>query len=92
MRAWALPLCGVVIGNKNWNVFTDKEVDAELEAALDDAVDGLGIPRDLRKYFDAGAWKKDALVNGRGAILSDYDNLEVKVTLSGVDYYIYRQS
>ena len=67
---------------------TDDEMDELYDDYLDSYIDDcLGIPKDIRLYFDDERWKEDAKHGGdRPSALASYDGNE----LSHGDYYFYR--
>ena len=46
----------------------------------------------VRQYFDAKKWKRDAKMDGRGHSLNGYDGGEEYATINKVTYYIYRNN
>ena len=76
--------------SEEWLVLTDSEADAAWDESLDSYIDDCGMldsmPELLRNYFDRGAWKRDARMDGRGHCLSSYDGSEY----SSVGFVLFR--
>jgi len=75
-------------------VLTDDERKSAADEALDSYLDECvlnTIPESLRCYFDAAAWKRDAILSdGYGHTLSSYDGEEHEVRVEGEFVFIYR--
>ena len=79
--------------NEDYYVLTDSEADDMEDQQLDNYIDECvmpEIPEYLRGYFNDEAWKRDARMDGRGHIISSYDDAEYEETVEGTTYYIYR--
>jgi hypothetical protein len=84
----------VTFEGTDYLVGTDDEMDEEWDDALDSYLDECVLPElsdDLARYFDRDAWKADARHDGRAHSLNRYDGGEESVSLSGEEYFAYRQ-
>ena len=80
-------------GNQEYKVFTDAEADREWDISLDSYIDDcMEMTDQVRQYFDAKKWKRDAKMDGRGHSLNHYDGGEEYATINKVDFYIYRNN
>ena len=83
-----------LIDSEDYWVLTDEEADekAELEAQylLENALSE--VPDYLHKYFDDNQYISDTISDGRGQLLSTYDESEDSITLDNDSvFYIYRR-
>lgn len=79
------------VGNKVWLVLTGTEAGAAADRVLEQRVDDMNWPPGTKSYFDEEGWKDAALEDGRGPVLSSYDNLEVAIQVEDQMLYLYRQ-
>ena len=80
-------------GNQEYKVFTDAEADREWDISLDSYIDEcMEMTDQVRQYFDAKKWKRDAKTDGRGHSLNGYDGGEEYAKIANVYYYIYRNN
>jgi len=76
-------------------VLTDDEAEQEWDERLNSFLDECVLhemPDYLQSYFDIGAWKRDAQIDGRGHTISSYDGCEYDVEVDGETLYIYRMN
>jgi len=80
-------------GYQAYRVFTDAEADREWDISLDSYIDDcMEMTDQVRQYFDAKKWKRDAKIDGRGHSLNHYDGGEEYADINKVTYYIYRNN
>ena len=83
--------CTFETDNEEYLVLTEEEADTKWEECLDMYIECcLGIPEHIRDYFDDDAWKEDAMRDGRGHAIAQYDGVEYEESVEDVDFYIYR--
>ena len=79
------------VGGRDYLVLTEDEREQRWEEALDQYLDEDGlVPGADSPYFDQEAWKRDARMDGAGAMLSPYDGEEHEVCIEGNWFWIYR--
>lgn len=80
-------------GREEYRVLTDSEADQANDECIENYIDDCILPElpDFAKnYFDNEAFRRDALVDGRGHNLAGYDGHENYQTVDSETYYIYR--
>jgi len=84
-----------------YQVLTDDEADEAQDQDFDSYLEECvfpELPQNMVRYFDRDAWKKDALMDGRGHCLGRYDGDEHEITdpetdegTGGKMFFAYRQ-
>ena len=73
-------------------VCTEREMLSRWDDALESTLEGVlaDLPDVAQTYFDRGAWKRDARVDGAGHALASYDGQMLEEQVNDTWYFIFR--